>query len=224
MLITEDFLFMTNLERAQIAVKILKEIYPTASCSLVYRTPIELLISIRLSAQCTDARVNLVTPELFSKFKNLEDFAEAQPEELEKYIYSCGFYKIKSQDIVNMCRIIKKKYGGKIPDNLNDLTSLPGIGRKTANLFLGEIFNRPAIVVDTHFIRITKRLGFHDTENATQIENIMKNLISPPDMLGFCHRIIAHGRKVCTARSPKCNQCYLKNICNYFLNIIDNNF
>lgn len=213
---------MTNLERAQSAVKILKEIYPTASCSLIYNTPLEFLISIRLSAQCTDARVNSVTPALFSKFKNLEDFASAKPKELEKYIYSCGFYKIKSKDIVNMCQIIKKNFKGKIPDNLRDLTSLPGIGRKTANLFLGEMFNRPAIIVDTHFIRITKRLGFHNSKNAIQIENIMKNLIYHPDMIGFCHRVIAHGRTICTARSPKCNDCHLKNICNYFVNNIDN--
>lgn len=208
---------MTDLERAQSTIEILKEQYPNASCSLIYNTPLEFLISIRLSAQCTDARVNSVTPSLFSEFKNLEEFSNAEPEKIEPYIYPCGFYKIKSCDIVNMCKIIKNEFGGKIPDNLTDLISLPGIGRKTANLFLGEIFNKPGIVVDTHFIRITKRLGFHCSKNALKIEKIMENLIPPPEMLKFCHRIIAHGRKVCTARSPKCSECCLKKICNYYI-------
>ncbi len=208
---------MTDMERAQSAVKILKEQYPNASCSLIYNTPLEFLISIRLSAQCTDARVNSVTPSLFADFKNLEEFSNAEPEKIEKYIYPCGFYKIKSCDIVNMCKIIKNRFRGKIPDNLTDLITLPGIGRKTANLFLGEIFNKPGIVVDTHFIRITKRLGFHCSKNALKIEKIMENLIPPLEMLKFCHRVIDHGRKVCTARNPKCYECCLKKICSYYI-------
>lgn len=204
---------MTNFERAQLMIQILKEMYPNASCSLTYTTPLEFLIAIRLSAQCTDARVNSVTPNLFSEFKNIEDFSNATAEKLEKYIYSCGFYKTKANDIINMCKIIKKNFQGNIPDSLKELTSLPGIGRKTANLFLGEVFGKPGIIVDTHFIRITRRMGFHNSKNAVKIENIMKNLIPESEMLGFCHRIIAHGRTVCTARSQKCSKCKLKNLC-----------
>ncbi len=213
---------MTDIQRAEIAVKKLKETYPNAECSLVYSNPLQLLIAIRLSAQCTDARVNIVTAELFSKFKSINDFSNATAQEIAKYIRSCGFYRIKSNDIINMCKTIKEKFKGTIPDNMKDLTSLPGIGRKTANLFLSEIYGRSAIIVDTHFIRITKRLGFHNIKDATKIEKIMGKLINPSESSGFCHRIVAHGRSICTARSPKCLECCLKNICRSFPIFVDN--
>ncbi len=194
----------------------LEEAYPDARCSLNYSNPLQLLIAIRLSAQCTDARVNQVTPNLFSSFNTLKDFAVSKPETIENYIYSCGFYRTKSKDIVNMCKEISKEHDGIIPDNLNDLIKLPGIGRKTANLFLGEIYNKPAIVVDTHFIRITHRLGFHNTKNPTKIEKLMLNLIPPEKSLKLCHRIITHGRLICTAKNPKCEICCLNNLCKYY--------
>lgn len=213
---------MTDIQKAEIAVKKLKEEYPNSECSLIYSNPLQLLIAIRLSAQCTDARVNIVTAELFSKFKSLDDFSNATTQEIAKYIRSCGFYRIKSNDIINMCKAIKERFNGIIPDNMDDLTSLPGIGRKTANLFLSEVYKRPAIIVDTHFIRITKRLGFHDTKDANKIEKIMKKLINPSESSDFCHRIVAHGRNICTARSPKCLECCLKNICRSFPIAVDN--
>ncbi len=191
----------------------LKETYPKAECTLNYRTPLECLVAIRLSAQCTDARVNLVTPSLFSKFTTLEDFVNANPENIAQYIYSCGFYKVKSQDIVNMCKKIISDFNGQIPQNLKDLTSLPGIGRKTANLFLGEIYNIPGLVVDTHFIRVTKRLGFHSSDNAVKVEQIMAEIVPPNEMLDFCHRLVAHGRNTCTAHKPVCKNCCLLELC-----------
>lgn len=208
---------MTDKEKALIVIEKLKEAYPDAKCSLKYDTPIQFLIAIRLSAQCTDNRVNLVTPALFSRFKKTEDFANANSEEVAKYVHSCGFYRTKSSDIVNMCKIIIDKFGGKIPDNMEELTSLPGIGRKTANLFLGEVYDKPGIVVDTHFIRITARLGFHNIKDAEKIEKIMEKLIPKEEMLSFCHRIVAHGRAVCTAKSPMCSDCCLKLECNQLL-------
>jgi endonuclease-3 len=206
---------MTNEERAKIAVEKLKKEYPNAKCSLIYSTPLQLLIATRLSAQCTDARVNKVTPQLFLAFKTADDFAKVNPEELEKYVHSCGLYKTKSKDIINMCAKIVSCFNGNIPNNLKELTSLPGIGRKTANLFLSEIYGKPAVVTDTHFIRITKRLGFHDSKNPLKVEKIMTELLPKSESTAFCHRIVALGRSICTARSPKCNECCLQKICKY---------
>ena len=169
---------MDKKSKAKIVAEKLQKLYPDAQCSLNYKTPLELLIATRLSAQCTDERVNKVTPALFEKFKSAEDFAKASSEEIEPYIRSCGFFRTKSNDIVNMCKKIVADFGGKIPDNMEDLTSLAGVGRKTANLVLGMVYGKPGIVVDTHFIRITKRLGFHNTENAEKIEKIMLKFIS----------------------------------------------
>lgn len=206
---------MTNLERANITAETLKKEYPGAKCSLIYTTPLQLLAAARLSAQCTDARVNKVTPKLFSVFKTADDFADSSFEKVEKYIHSCGLYKTKSRDIVNMCRKIISDFKGTIPETLKELISLPGIGRKTANLFLGEIHGKSVVIVDTHFIRVTQRLGFHHSKNPLKIEKIMIKLLPTSESTAFCHRILAHGRLVCTARSPKCEKCCLENICKY---------
>lgn len=204
--------------KAKIVAEKLQELYPDASCSLNYSSPLELLIATRLSAQCTDERVNKVTPKLFEKFKSAKDFASASPEEIASYIHSCGFFRTKSNDIVNMCKKIVNSFNGKIPDNIESLTSLPGVGRKTANLVLGIVYGKPGIVVDTHFIRITKRLGFHSTENAEKIEKIMSDLIAPELSQKFCHQVVLHGRAVCRAINPKCDECKLSTECEYYKN------
>lgn len=202
--------------KAEIVSKKLQKLYPDADCSLNYGSPLELLIATRLSAQCTDERVNKVTPALFEKFKSAEDFASASPEDIVPYIHSCGFFRTKSNDIVNMCKKIVTDFGGEVPDNMEDLTSLAGVGRKTANLVLGIVYGKPGIVVDTHFIRITKRLGFHSTDNAEKIEKIMLELIPPEISQKFCHQIVLHGRNICKAINPKCGECTLKSECEYY--------
>lgn len=208
---------MTNKEHMNIIIKKLQNEYPHAKCSLIYNTPLQLLIAARLSAQCTDARVNKVTPKLFSVFKTTDDFAKSSLEEIETYIYSCGLYKTKSQDIINMCKKIISDFNGKIPETLEKLTLLPGIGRKTANLFLSEVYGKPAVIVDTHFMRVTARLGFHNSKNPLKIEKIITQLLPPSKSTAFCHRIVAHGRLICTAHSPKCTRCCLKETCKYAL-------
>ena len=160
---------MTNKRLAKLAVLALKLEYPLAECSLQYVDPLQLLIATRLAAQCTDSRVNLVTPALFEKFKTVYDFAKATPEEIEPFIKSCGFYHTKSKDIVNMCKMLIDNFNGVVPDSIDELVKLPGVGRKTANLIVGDIFGKPAVVVDTHCMRITRRLGFHDLKNPEKI-------------------------------------------------------
>lgn len=191
--------------------------YPIAKCALVYHSALELLIAARLSAQCTDKRVNLVTPSLFLRFKSAQDFANAKKEEVEKYVKSCGLYKTKAASIVDMCKKIVKDFGGQIPEKLEDLTSLAGIGRKTANLIRGEIFGKPAIIVDTHFSRVTRRLGLHNLKDPLKIEIEIKKLIPEEKSTGFCHRIVFFGRDVCKARNPLCEKCILQNLCEYFI-------
>lgn len=204
---------MTKKEIALNAVEKLKEEYPDAICSLQYTDPLQLLIATRLAAQCTDARVNMVTSALFERFKTAEDFAQATSEEVAEYIKSCGLYKTKSNDIVAMAKAIVENFGGKVPDNLEDLVTLPGIGRKTANLIMGDIYKQPAVVVDTHCIRITHRLGLHDLKDQKKIEFALKKLLPPEESNDFCHRLVLHGRAVCTARSPKCENCCMKDFC-----------
>lgn len=204
---------MTKKEIAINAVEALKIEYPDAICSLVYDDPLQLLIATRLAAQCTDARVNMVTPALFQRFKNVDDFANATAEEVAEYIKSCGLYKTKSKDIVAMAQAIKNNFNGKVPDNIEDLISLPGIGRKTANLIMGDIYKKPAVVVDTHCIRITRRLGLHQLTDQKKIEFELRKLLPPDESNDFCHRIVLHGRAVCTARSPKCENCCMKSFC-----------
>ena len=205
-------------DKADLAVQKLKQEYPDAICSLQYTDPLQLLVATRLAAQCTDARVNIVTPNLFAKFRTAQDFANAAVSEVEQYIKTCGLYKTKAKDLVAMGKMLCDRFDGKVPDNIDDLISLPGIGRKTANLVLGDIYNQPAVVVDTHFIRITSRLGFHNIKDAKKIEFLMRDLLDPTESNDFCHRIVLHGRAVCVARNPQCQKCCLQTICDYYQN------
>ena len=204
---------MTKKEIALSAVEALKNEYPDAKCSLDYETPLQLLVATRLSAQCTDARVNLVTPALFERFPDAQSLAAAEPEEVAEYIKSCGLYKTKSKDLVAMARMLVSDFGGEVPDNLDDLTELPGIGRKTANLICGDVYGKPAVVVDTHCIRITTKLGLHRETDQRKIENALRKLLPPDESNDFCHRLVLHGRAVCTARSPKCADCCMNGFC-----------
>ena len=204
---------MTKKEIALSAVEALKNEYPDAKCSLDYQTPLQLLIATRLSAQCTDARVNLVTPALFERFPSAGSLAEAEPSKVAEYIKSCGLYKTKSKDLVAMAKMLVSEFGGGVPDNIDDLTKLPGIGRKTANLICGDVYGKPAVVVDTHCIRITTRLGLHKETDQRKIENALRKLLPPDESNDFCHRLVLHGRAVCTARSPKCESCCMKSFC-----------
>ncbi len=204
---------MTDKEKAERAVELLENEYPDAVCSLTYTDPLQLLIATRLAAQCTDKRVNTVTPALFERFPDAAAFAEAEPSEIESYIKSCGLYKTKARDISAMAKMLCDVYNGVVPDSIEELTRLPGIGRKTANLVVGDIYGKPAVVVDTHCIRITGRLGFHNLKDAAKIEKILRELLPHDKSNDFCHRLVLHGRAVCTARKPKCSGCCLKDIC-----------
>ena len=204
---------MTKKERASLCVEALKKDYPEAICSLDYSDPLQLLIATRLSAQCTDARVNLVTPALFKKYPDLDSFCEANVEDVENLIHSCGFYHGKARDIVGMAQKIKSDFGGKVPNTLEDLTSLPGVGRKTANLIMGDVYHQPAIVADTHLIRITNLLGLVETKDPKKVEMELKKIITPEESSDFCHRMVLHGRAVCIARRPQCEKCCMKEYC-----------
>lgn len=205
---------MTKKQRAAAAIEILKQRYPQAVCSLEAEQPLQLLIATRLSAQCTDARVNMVTPALFARFPTLDAFAEATPEEVGGYIRSCGLYQTKARDIVAMCIMLRDEFGGVLPDTVEELTRLPGVGRKTANLVCGDVFGKPAVVADTHCIRITGRLGLTDgTKDPLSVERQLRRVLPPQESNAFCHRIVLFGREVCTARAPKCGQCPLAEIC-----------
>ena len=192
--------------------------YPDAICSLTYEKPHELLISTRLAAQCTDARVNMVTPTLFGKYPSIDALAGADIEDIADIIRSCGFYRIKSQDIVNMCIMLRDVYGGVVPDTIEELTKLPGIGRKTANLVVGDVYHKPAVVCDTHCIRITNLLGLSTSKNPLKVENQLREILPPEDSNDFCHRLVLHGRAVCKARRPDCEKCCMKEICQNYLN------
>ena len=193
----------------------LEEEYPLAECTLDYNKAYELLFSGRLAAQCTDARVNMVTPALFERFPTLESFAQAQPEEVEPYIHSCGFYRAKARDIVGAARMLIDDFGGRVPDTMEQLLKLPGVGRKTANLILGDVYNVPgSTVVDTHCIRLSNRLGLvDDLKDPVKIEAELRKQLPPEKSSDFCHRLVLHGRAVCTARSPRCEECCLKDVC-----------
>lgn len=205
---------MTKKQLTLKSVEALKEAYPEAICSLVYSDPLQLLIATRLSAQCTDARVNLVTPELFSKYKTLDDLANAEVEDVERIIRSCGFYHDKARDIVGIAKKIKSDFGGKVPSSIEELTSLPGVGRKTANLIMGDVFHAPSsVVTDTHLIRISNRIGLVDTKDPKKIEFELRKLLPPDESNDFCHRTVLHGRAVCTARKAHCDICTLKDFC-----------
>ena len=205
---------MTKKQIALLAVEALKNEYPDSICSLEYTDPLQCLVATRLSAQCTDARVNMVTPALFERYTCARDFAESTPEEVSDYIRSCGLYKTKSKDIVAMARVLCDKYDGEVPSTLEELIALPGIGRKTANLVMGDIFHMPgAVVVDTHCIRITRRLGLHDETDQKKIEVILRRLLPSDESNDFCHRLVLHGRAVCTARKADCDNCCMTAFC-----------
>ena len=206
---------MRTQEQVNEIVRRLLAEYPEAVCALHYDKDYELLFSVRLSAQCTDARVNMVTPALFARFPTLEAFAEADVEEVEKYIHSCGFYHAKARDLVNCAVMLLEKHGGKVPDSMEELLRLPGVGRKTANLLLGDLYRVPgSVVVDTHCIRLANRLGLVDgLKEPEKIEEALRKLLPPESSSDFCHCIVLHGRAVCDARRPKCEVCCLRELC-----------
>lgn len=204
---------MTKPEIAQAAVAALKTEYPDAVCSLVSRSPLELLIATRLSAQCTDARVNLVTPALFARFPDLDAFCASSAAEIAPYIRSCGLYQTKARDIYAMCCAIRDRFGGEVPHTLDDLTSLPGVGRKTANLIMGDVYGAPAVVADTHCIRINNRLGLCDSKDPLKVERQLRALLPPEESNAYCHRMVLHGRAVCDARKPACSRCCMASFC-----------
>ena len=207
---------MRKKEKAERAVELLKAEYPGAVCSLEYTDPFELLVATRLSAQCTDARVNMVTPALFAKYRTLDDYAGADVHDIEEIIHSCGFFRQKAQDIIGMAAGVRDRFGGKVPDNIEDLTSLPGVGRKTANLICGDVYHVPSVVVaDTHLIRISNRLGLVDTKDPYKVELALRKLLPPEESNDFCHRCVLHGRAVCDARKPRCEKCVMREICKY---------
>lgn len=209
----------TKEETALKACDILEEIYPDSMCALKYEKPYELLIAVRLSAQCTDARVNIVTESLFKKYPTLESFANAELSELEQDVKPCGFYRTKAESIIGMAKRLIEVYDSRIPDTMEELLTLPGVGRKTANLILGDVYGQPAIVTDTHFIRITGRLGLTEHKEPEKVERDLRPLIPPEHSSDFCHRIVQFGRDTCTARKPKCAECRMQEICVYFKNL-----
>ncbi|MGI6279474.1 MAG: endonuclease III [Acutalibacteraceae bacterium] len=204
---------MRKKERVIEAVSRLEKLYPDAVCSLEYKDAFQLLIATRLSAQCTDKRVNMVTPALFAEFPTAESMANAALERVEKLIKTCGLYKTKAKDLIGIGKMITENYGGVVPDSIEELTRLPGVGRKTANLVLGDVYKKPAVVTDTHFIRICNRLGFVSSKNPLTVETEMRKLLPPEKSNDFCHRVVLFGRDVCTARAPKCGECILNDIC-----------
>ena len=209
---------MTRKERAALIIEKMKQMYPDALCSLQYSDPLQLLIAVVLSAQCTDARVNKVTPALFERFPDLDAFCAAEVEEIGEYIRSCGFYNSKSKNISGLCKMIKSDFGGKVPDTIEQLIKLPGVGRKTANLICGDVYGTDGYVVDTHMIRISQRMGLctvkkGDSNPALSIEMQLRKILPESESSDFCHRIVLHGRALCTARKAKCEECALGDIC-----------
>ena len=204
---------MTLREKSDIIMSRLERLYPDAVCSLEYTKPYELLIATRLSAQCTDARVNIVTKELFRKFQAIESFATADVADIEEIIRPCGLFRTKAKSIHELAGVLIDKFGGELPDNMADLTSLPGIGRKTANLIMGDVFKKPAIVTDTHCIRICGRLGLSSGNDPKKVETQLWQVLDPERSSDFCHRLVHFGRDVCVARTPKCKTCPLCDLC-----------
>lgn len=208
---------MKNSKDIHAIVQALKDLYPDGICSLQYQKDYELLFATRLSAQCTDERVNQVTPALFARFPTLEALAEAEPADVEPYIHSCGFFRAKAKDIVFASRMLLEQFHGKVPGTMEELLSLPGVGRKTANLILGDVHHTPGVVVaDTHCIRITGLLGLTDGSKAPlKVEQQLRACIPPEESSNFCHRMVLHGRAVCVARRPDCAGCTLRDLCDY---------
>lgn len=205
---------MTKLQKKAVQIcDILDTLYPEALCSLQFDKPYELMIATRLSAQCTDARVNIVTKDLFKQYPTLDSFADAELSELEQAVHPCGFYKAKAKSIKEMCQRVRDVYGGIVPDNMDDLLTLPGIGRKTANLLLGDVYGKPAVVTDTHCIRISGRLGLTKKHSPEQVEADLRKILPPERSNRYCHQTVLFGRDICTARNPKCAECPLKSLC-----------
>lgn len=206
---------MRTKEQIDEILDLLEKEYPLADCTLDYDEAWELLVSVRLAAQCTDERVNKVVPALFAAYPNAEAMAKAQPEDIEPYIHSCGFFRGKARDIVGAAMMLVTEFGGKVPDNMEDLLRLPGVGRKSANLILGDVYNIPgSVVVDTHCIRLSNRLGLvDDLKDPVKIEKILRELLPPEKSNDFCHRVVLHGRAVCDARKPNCEVCCLRHLC-----------
>ena len=204
---------MRKKERAVAAVERLEKLYPNAICSLEYTDAFQLLIATRLSAQCTDKRVNMVTPALFAELPDPQSMASAELSRVEELIKTCGLYKTKAKDLIEIGKAITERYGGRVPDTIEELTTLKGVGRKTANLVCGDIYGKPAVVTDTHFIRLCNRLGLVETTNPLSVENQMRKLLPPEKSNDFCHRTVLFGREVCTARKAHCENCVLSDIC-----------
>ena len=209
---------MRTPEQVNEIVRLLLEEYPEASCTLDYDKAYELLFSVRLAAQCTDERVNMITPALFERFPTLEAFAEADAEEVEKYVHSCGFFRAKARDIVACAQVLLEKHGGRVPDTMEELVALPGVGRKTANLILGDVYRVPgSVVVDTHCIRLSNRMGLVDgLKEPEKIERELRKILPPESSSDFCHCIVLHGRAVCDARKPLCGKCCVRHLCQHF--------
>ena len=208
---------MRKKERALKLIECLEHDYPDALCSLRYEKDYELLFTVRLAAQCTDERVNQIAPALFARFPTLEAFAAGPVEDVEHLVHSTGFYRAKARDIVRAAQMLLTDFGGKVPDNMEDLLKLPGVGRKTANLILGDVYNTPgAIVVDTHCIRLTNRMGLVDTKDPAKIETELRKILPPDKSNDFCHRLVLHGRAVCTARKANCEICSCAPYCKHF--------
>ena len=206
---------MTLQQKACAATEKLKLAYPDALCSLPYGDPFQLLVSVRLAAQCTDARVNLVTPALFARFPTPQAMALAPVEEVEALIRSCGFFHTKARDLIGIGQALCEKHGGKVPASMEVLTALPGVGRKTANLIRGDVFGLPAVVADTHLIRIANLLGLVETKDPAKVEARLVRLLDPAESNNFCHRCVLHGRAVCVARRPRCAACCLRGVCDF---------
>lgn len=204
---------MTKKERVAALRQILDTIYPDVKCTLNYSNPLQMLIATQLSAQCTDARVNIVTKDLFARYHTAEDYANADILELQELIRSAGFYKNKSKNIIACCQRLCEVYGGEVPDTMEDLLTLAGTGRKTANLVLGDIFHKPAVVVDTHCIRLTNRIGLVKDDDPVKIEFALKKILPDDYQLRFCHHMVHHGRVRCTARKPDCANCEIAALC-----------
>ena len=201
-------------EKVSSIIELLKIRYPEAPCALHYKSDYELMIAVRLSAQCTDARVNLVTPGLFAAYPTLEAMAQADISDVEEHVHSCGFYKHKARDIVLACQMLLSDYGGKVPGTMDELLRLPGVGRKTANLLLGDLYGVPgSIVCDTHCMRICERLGLSKGRDPEKVEKQLRAILPPEESSDFCHRIVLYGREICTARNPKCDECELAMYC-----------
>lgn len=198
-------------------VQALKEAYPDPMCALHYKKDYQLMISVRLAAQCTDARVNQITPALFERFPTLEAFANADVADVEELVKSCGFYRHKARDIVLACRMLLEEFDGKVPQTMEELLSIPGVGRKTANLLLGDLYGVPgSVVCDTHCIRISNLLGIAKGKEPEKVEMQLRKVLPPEESSDFCHRIVLHGRAVCIARRPQCQNCTLARWCDHF--------